>query len=213
MPADRPLTPTSFAILGLLALRPWPTYELAKQIGLSLSHLWPRAESNLYAEAKRLVSGGHATARHERTGKRRRTIYAITPRGRQALRAWLSQTSGAMHLESEALLRVFYADQGSKADLLATIRAIGREAEQKMALLQQLALVYRAGGGAFPERLPVNVVAIGLIWQQLETTLAWSRRAAKAVQGWRGVGANEPPPWPPGIFDFQSSAEFAKRGG
>jgi PadR family transcriptional regulator AphA len=27
-----PLTSTSYAILGLLALRPWTTYELAKQM-------------------------------------------------------------------------------------------------------------------------------------------------------------------------------------
>ena len=101
----RPLTATSFAILGLLALRPWQPYELAKQINRSLSHFWPRAESNLYAEAKRLVAGGYAVARQEPTGERRRTVYRITPLGRKALRQWLDEPGGEVRLESEALLK------------------------------------------------------------------------------------------------------------
>ena len=32
MPEPRALTPTSYAILGLLAVQPWTTYELAKQM-------------------------------------------------------------------------------------------------------------------------------------------------------------------------------------
>ena len=50
-----PLSTTSYAILGLLALRPWTTYELAKQVQKSLGWFWPRAERKLYDEPKRLV--------------------------------------------------------------------------------------------------------------------------------------------------------------
>ena len=42
--AMRKLTPTSYAILGLLALRPWSAYELTKQVRRSLHFCWPRAE-------------------------------------------------------------------------------------------------------------------------------------------------------------------------
>ena len=49
------LSPTSFALLGLLALRPWTTYELANQTKRSLRFFFPRAERPLYAEAKRLT--------------------------------------------------------------------------------------------------------------------------------------------------------------
>ena len=68
--SERELTTTSYAILGLLAIQPWPTYELAKQMRRSLHYVWPRAESNLYAEAKRLVEGGLAQARSEPVGRR-----------------------------------------------------------------------------------------------------------------------------------------------
>ena len=41
----RPLTTTSFAILGLLAIQPWATYDLAKLMRRSLHFFWPRARA------------------------------------------------------------------------------------------------------------------------------------------------------------------------
>ena len=35
------LTTTSYAILGLLSLRPWTTYELAEQMQRALGQFWP----------------------------------------------------------------------------------------------------------------------------------------------------------------------------
>jgi hypothetical protein len=49
----RELTTTSYAILGLLAIRPWSTYELARQMQRDLRFVWPRAESCMKAGAKR----------------------------------------------------------------------------------------------------------------------------------------------------------------
>ncbi len=207
MPDGRPLTATSFAILGLLAVRPWPTYELAKQIGRSLSHFWPRAESNLYAEAKRLVAGGYAVARQEKDGERRRTVYRITPQGRKALREWLETPGGEVRLESEPLLKVFFADQGGKANLLDTLRAMGAAAETQQAMLRRMAEEYRAGGGPFPERLAVGVLALGLVWEYLEATVAWSRRAVEAVDKWQKPGPGEEPMWPEGIFSKASRSK------
>ena len=79
------LTPTSYAILGLLAVKPWTTYELAQQMDRALGRFWPRAESKLYEEPKKLVAHGLARASSETVGKRRRTVYTITAKGRRAL--------------------------------------------------------------------------------------------------------------------------------
>ena len=65
MAAARSLTSTSYAILGLLSLRPWTTYELAQQMQRALGQFWPRAESKLYEEPKKLVEHGLATATAE----------------------------------------------------------------------------------------------------------------------------------------------------
>src|ERR1043165_5639122 len=85
------LTTTSYAILGLLAIKPWTTYELAQQMGRALGQFWPRAESMLYEEPKKLVAHGLVRASAESVGKRPRTVYTITPKGRRALRAWVPE--------------------------------------------------------------------------------------------------------------------------
>ena len=72
------LTTTSYAVLGLLAVKPWSSYELTRQMDRSLGRIWPRAVSKLYEEPKKLVSHGLATASTEQNGQRTRTVYAIT---------------------------------------------------------------------------------------------------------------------------------------
>ena len=90
------LTTTTYAILGQLAWGEATTYELVKAMGRNLRFVWPRAESRIYAEAKRLVDAGLVSARKERTGRRPRTVYAITDEGRAALaeqqRQWATVT-------------------------------------------------------------------------------------------------------------------------
>jgi len=85
------LTTTSYALLSLLAVQPFTTYELARQMERSLRDVWPRAESVIYEEPKRLAARGYATATVQRAGGRRSTRYSITAKGRRALRGWLDQ--------------------------------------------------------------------------------------------------------------------------
>ena len=64
MSTTRPpaLTTTSYAILGLLAVKPWTTHELVRQVDRTLRRFWPRASSKLYEEPKKLVAHGLARA-------------------------------------------------------------------------------------------------------------------------------------------------------
>ena len=90
-----PLSTTSHAILGLLSLRSWTTYELAKQVQRSLGWFWPRAERKLYDEPKRLVAAGLASSEREMTGARPRTVYAVTRRGPERAAALARRAAGA----------------------------------------------------------------------------------------------------------------------
>src|SRR6478735_8469709 len=120
----KPLTSTSHALLGLLALRPWTTYELTKQVQRSLGWFWPRAERKLYDEPKHLVAAGLATATEQQTGRRKRTVYAITAAGRRALRTWLGEEPAPPALEFEAMVKVFFADSGTLSQLRATLDSV-----------------------------------------------------------------------------------------
>jgi PadR family transcriptional regulator, regulatory protein AphA len=174
-------TTTSYAILGLLAVRDWTTYELAKQVRRSLHWFWPRAERKLYDEPKRLVEQGLATATSERTGQRPRTLYSITPDGRTALRDWLHEPPEPPSVEFEGMVKVFFADGGTKADLLATIDAIEAEAAAR---LDQLAAMAGTRPIAFPSRAHLNALTLRLSCDQEATVLRWARWAREQVATW-----------------------------
>ena len=184
----RPLTATSYAVLGLLAVRARSAYDLVSQIKRSnIRLIWPRAESKLYEEPKTLVAHGLATAGVARTGARRRTVYRITPRGRQALRQWLDRPGAALLLEFESMVKVVYGDFGTKEQLLTNIRRIRdgavERASASLPLVRELAQV----GPRFPERAHVIAVADRFLVYVLQTTLRWSEWAEHVVEEWSGT--------------------------
>ena len=184
----RPLTATSYAVLGLLAVRARSAYELVGHIKRSnIRLIWPRAASKLYEEPKTLVAHGLATAGVARTGARRRTVYRITPRGRHALRRWLDEPGAALLLEFESMVKVVYGDFGTKEQLLTNIRRIRDGAVERagasLPLVQELAGV----GPRFPERAHVIAVADRFLVDVLQTTLRWSEWAEGVVEQWSGT--------------------------
>jgi PadR family transcriptional regulator, regulatory protein AphA len=184
---ERKLTTTSYAILGLLAIQPWSTYELARQMRRNLHFFWPRAESKLYAEPKRLVEDGLADARSEPVGRRRRTVYSLTPKGRQALERWLAEPAGESRLECETLVKLMFAPYGSKDDLLAHLRRFLEEQELKRDQLRAIFEPYVAGADPFPERTHVNVLCARLIWSYAEIAANWAEWAIDELERWPDV--------------------------
>src|SRR5882672_11793921 len=91
MSSPQRMTTTSYAILGLLAVKAWTTHELVQQVDRSMRRIWPRAQSKLYEEPKKLVAHGYARATDDSVGRRRRTRYTITAKGRRALAAWVRE--------------------------------------------------------------------------------------------------------------------------
>jgi len=181
---DRTLTTTSFAVLSVLSLRPHSTYDITRQMRLSMHYLWPRAESNVYAEPRRLVEAGLATAREEWNGQRRRTVYAITERGRDALADWLASPSGRQRYECEALVKVLFGENGTRDDLLASIRAIAEDGAEVIRHFLEIADVYAAGDGEYPGRFGLTGLAARLLLEQQATTLRWAKWAEEVVAGW-----------------------------
>lgn len=199
------LTSTSYAVLSLLGVRAWSAYELAQQMGRSLSWFWPKAESLVYAECKKLARHGLATARQERQGRRARTVYTISEQGRGAVRAWLDRPTAGPRLEWEAMLQVAFADLGDREQLAETLTAIRADAEERRDRALAQVDGYTAGGGPFPERLPVIALTGKFFLEYAELLARWSAWAERAVTEWDGVhpdaatvpdGAFEPGRWP-----------------
>ena len=190
----RKLTATSYAILGLLGLRPFSAYELTKQVRRSLHFCWPRAETRLYQEPKNLLEHGLVKATTTANGRRSRTEYAITAKGRKALRGWLGEPSAPPRLESEALLRLFFADHGTKDDLLATLAELE---EQALALRRQAVeqgTEYLAGTAPFPERLHILALVGRFTLDHTALVVDWARWARAEVERWPDVHSGEASP-------------------
>lgn len=168
----------------MLALRDHATYELTKQMRLSQHYLWPRAESNMYAEPKRLVAAGLATSREEWNGGRRRTVYSITDEGRAELSRWLASPSSHQRYESEALLKVFFGENGTVEDMLASIRALREEATTALAHWQRIADLYDAGDGEYPDRFALSGLVARLLGEQQTATVRWAEWAEAVVTRW-----------------------------
>ena len=196
MPA---LTSTSYAVLALLALQPWTTYQLARQMERSLGWIWPRAISRLYEEPKKLVAAGLAASRPGATGRRRSTVYTITPEGRQALAAWLAEPGSGPVLECEALVKIAYADQGSRDGLLANLAALVDDTTAKLHFGEMIAATYLEGRGPFPDRLPLSGLMWRFLWEYHITTLRWARWARDEVQA-----------WPEDLSQLDVTAEFSR---
>jgi PadR family transcriptional regulator AphA len=178
------LSTTGFAILGLLALRPFSAYELAQQVHRGVRYMLPASERNLYAEPKRLAAAGLVRMRREQVGKRSRTIYEITPAGRQALRRQLATPPAPPQLEFEALQRLVYADQGSKQDLLAALDTTSRQIQQLLDDGVQQVRGYQADGGPFPQRLHLILLVARFYADFLLLLRDWVALARQEVASW-----------------------------
>jgi PadR family transcriptional regulator, regulatory protein AphA len=184
---------TSYALLGLLALRTWTTYELAKQVQKSIGWFWPRAERKLYEEPKRLVEKRWAVATREMTGARPRTVYGVTPAGRRALRRWLDQPPVPPTLEFEGMVKVFFADGGTLEQLQATLEAIAEHADARLTELDAKAVENAGGDVAFPDRLHLNNLGLRFIVDHERTIGEWARWALEQTAQW--TSATDPGTW------------------
>ncbi len=211
MPTSGVLTATSYATLGLLAIRPWTTYELAKQMDRTLNRFWPRARSKLYEEPKKLVAQGLATATPGVQGRRPRTVYSITPPGRQALAEWLATDSAPPAFESEHLVKIFYADSGSTENALATLANLRRWIHERTLQNVQVATSYLEGSGPYPERFPILVLTGRFLDDQLEMMDRWASWATEIVRSWPAEPRDATPDESAMAGTARQAAERAKR--
>jgi DNA-binding PadR family transcriptional regulator len=178
------MTTTSYAILGLLAVQPWTTHELVQQVDRSLRRIWPRAQSKLYEEPKKLVAHGLARATDDPVGRRRRTRYTITPKGRRALARWLREPGAGPVLECEQLVKIHLADSGTRDDVLANLAAtrawVREQNEENLAA----ARAYLAGHGQFPERAALNQLVGRFLTDYYAMVDRWADWATTMAAAW-----------------------------
>jgi PadR family transcriptional regulator, regulatory protein AphA len=103
------LTPTSYIVLGLLDWAGESTpYRLKQLVAGSVGYFWTLHHAQLYTEPERLAKGGYVSERREKGGRRRR-LYELTAKGRDALDDWRAEgTSSLGEFREPALLKLFF---------------------------------------------------------------------------------------------------------
>jgi DNA-binding PadR family transcriptional regulator len=102
------LTGTSYAVISLLELLGEATpYDLKQALEHSVENFWPVPHTTFYAEPDRLTNAGLLSERREQHGRRRK-LYSVTERGREALHAWRDSPELAPpQLRDEGVLKLF----------------------------------------------------------------------------------------------------------
>lgn len=189
-PSNR-LTVTSYAILGQLALRPWTTYELTAEMRRNFHYFWPRAESAVYAEVKRLAADGLVHAERSFTGRRGRTTYSISPAGRRVLEAWLDTPPKPYVLEFEGLLRVIFARFGSTAQLRAALTQTQGQADELLRMADAIADEYQHGRAPFQEQVDVRAFVFDFLASFAHMMHEWALRTEAEIADWDDLSLEE----------------------
>jgi PadR family transcriptional regulator AphA len=185
------MTPTSYAVLGFLAMRPWSTYELATNMRRNFHFFFRRAESGLYEEPKRLVSAGYATAKKDRVGDRGRTVYTITSAGRRVLRDWLATTCAPVALDAEVLVRVFFAGNGrpeALADAIANAREVADDVQR---IGRVVAREFLEGTAPHQSQPHLNAMVFDFLWTWADQLRTWADRWEGEARRWRDTGRGD----------------------
>lgn len=186
-PGSTALTTTSYAVLAQVSLRPWSTYELASQRVRYFRYVWPRAESAIYREAKRLAEMGLIHGTREYVGKRPRTVYAITPAGLEALRAWLATPVSPFAMDFEAMLRLFIAPLGSKGHILDTLEQVRADARGMLRFASEVKQEFLEGRAALQDQAYLRALAVDFFVSLLWTVHDWADRTLAEIEGWEDL--------------------------
>lgn len=191
----RRLTSTSYGVLAMLAMRPWSAYELSNEVRDYLAQcLGRRAETSIYQEPKKLVEHGFARAKVVSYGRRSRTVYSITPKGRRALRKWLDERPAPPMLEVEALARTVFAEYGTRTALLNSLRQLENDVAAMRQRGSALLAEFLEKVGVNPQRLSIAFVATRLYFDNFALLENWARWARSEVEKWPDEWPEEIPP-------------------
>jgi PadR family transcriptional regulator AphA len=188
--SDR-LTTTSYAVLTQVAVRPLSSYELAQQRVRYFRYVWPRAESAIYREVKRLSSMGLLEGNKEYTGKRARTVYSVTEAGKVALREWLGTPISPFSMDFEAMLRIWVAPLGTKDEMIGTLKQVRADVQEMLEFAGQVKQEFIDGINVTQDQVYLRALPVDFFISLLNTVAAWVERTLTEIESWDDLMPSE----------------------
>jgi DNA-binding PadR family transcriptional regulator len=135
MSSGEELSLFSYEVLGLVGRGGAGAHDLLRMARRGRILDWA-GESQYYVEPKRLARLGYLDARKEPGKTRQRTVYALTAKGLDALRAWAETPTRFTPVKSELLIRLLVADLVGEE---ATRRSVGALRDEIAELEERIA--------------------------------------------------------------------------
>src|SRR5262245_30322180 len=120
------LTPFSYVVLTLVGDGGAGPHDLVRMARTGRIY-WDAADSQWYAEPKRLERLGLLSAQKGPGRTRPRTHYTLTDRGREALAAWMTEPARFPRIQHEPVVRLLAADLVGEEAVLQSLRALRDE--------------------------------------------------------------------------------------
>jgi DNA-binding PadR family transcriptional regulator len=141
MSTDR-LTPFSHAVLTLVGEDGAGPHDLVRMQRQGRIYA-DFADSQWYAEPKRLERLGYLQSRKEPGRTRPRTLYTLTDKGREALREWMREPARFSRIQMEPAWRLLAADLTGDEAVLESLSALRSEIADLLARLDVAEAVAR----------------------------------------------------------------------
>jgi PadR family transcriptional regulator, regulatory protein AphA len=188
------LTPTARVILGMLSLGAGTGYEIKRAIDLSTRFFWSASYGQIYPELHRLEQRGLVEGRPDPRGGVKRTSYRLTQAGEAALHAWLTdRESYTFELRDEGLLRLFFGDLLTPAEVVENLRARQAFCELVLAQFRELEPEARTGFVEDTQLYPYLALSYGI--ELMSFMRDWCERTGAQIE------AGELPPAPNRVSD------------
>ena len=126
----------SYEVLGLVGRGGAGPHDLRSMVRRGRFFDWA-GESRYYVEPKRLARLGYLDARREAGRTRERTVYTLTDRGLEALRAWARTPTRFTPVKSELNVRLLVADLVGEAETRESILALREDLADLRARLDE----------------------------------------------------------------------------
>lgn len=135
------LPATAYAVLGLLSFgNEVSGYDLRKWAMNMRYFYWSPAQSQIYAELRRLLDKGLVAERtEEQRGRPAKRLYTITEAGQATFQTWLNHAEvGPPQLKHSVALRLFFGHQTNPDRLREVLRNHVAWAREQLAELAEL---------------------------------------------------------------------------
>ena len=132
----------AYLVLGMIATGCRSGYEISKTAEITSRFFWAAGDGQIYPQLRKLADAGLIAGERESQGERERVLYTLTDDGRAALDEWLLSAAAPMwELRDEGLLKLFFADHLTTAQLRERVSVLRDSHQRALDRLREIAPV------------------------------------------------------------------------